>query len=149
MCFGGSPGPSTGSIMNQINKQYEGADARQQGAYNAALPFLTQTLQQGTGYFPQIMDYSGGATAEAFAPAQGALSRSQAQAGIDPNSPEGISQQTALNADKARAFQSNMLQNLWQQFQAKMGAGSSLANIAAAQDPLRMLDAMLQYKLQA
>ena len=75
---------------------------------------------------PQLLDYSSGAVAQSYAPAQAALNRSMA--GFGSNLPSGFAtqSQTDLDSQEANAQDTNTINALQQNQQAKTGAAAAL-----------------------
>lgn len=90
------------------------------------MPFLSNLVQNGLPFMPQLQDYSSGTTAQSFAPAQASLNRSLA--GEGSTLPSGFAEQAHnnLNAQEGQAFDQNQVQNLMLNQQAKTQAASML-----------------------
>lgn len=80
---------------------------------------------------PQLTDYSGGTTAQAFAPARAQLA-SRLSKMNNSGLPSGFATQaqTDLDASQGRAFNANMVQNLLLNQQAKQQGAQALNPLA-------------------
>lgn len=148
-CFGAGPGGGPTGTEKTLVSAIGQDQAQQAQAFGVGLPIETQIAQQGTGILPQAEDYTGGTTAEGFAPAAGSLNRSLAAAGIDPNSAAGIQATTNLNTGEGQAFANNLFQQLMNNFSAKSGAAQNMINFGQARDPLTALGMLGNLQLQA
>jgi hypothetical protein len=99
------------------------AAAQNQSVVN---PFETNILQNGLPYLPQLLDYSSGTVAQSYAPAQGNLNRSLA--GFGSNLPSGFAtqSQTDLDSQEANAQDTNTINALQQNQNAKTNAATAL-----------------------
>jgi len=93
--------------------------------------FYTDMMKNGLGQplMNQLTDFKGGTTAQAYAPARAQLAqRLSRMSGL----PSGFATQagTDLDANQARAFDSNMIQNLLMNQQAKQQGAQGLNPLA-------------------
>lgn len=101
-------------------------NAREQAQYELVRPFATDRLQNGLPYFNALTDYAGGTLSRAYQPAYMRLAKQFGTQGVPSGSYN--SALTALDADKARSFDQNMVGNLAANEQAKKDAASLLTN---------------------
>jgi len=113
-------------------------------SFQTALPQEQQTLKTGTGFLPEALDFSGGTTAQSFASGKAALARQLAQAGISPDDPRYIAEMSQFQEGESKAFDSNILNQLMQNFQAKQGAAKDLLQFGSAQNPLQAYATLMQ-----
>jgi hypothetical protein len=118
MCGGGS-GRQNAAADAQSRLSNILADAFQQ---NQAVtnPLNTKQAQEGLPFMGALTDFTGGTTATSFAPARAQLEQRLSRFGSG-GLPSGFASQarTGLDTSQARAFDSNMVQNLLLNQQAK------------------------------
>jgi hypothetical protein len=86
-------------------------NARDTEAYNAIKPFAMSRLENGLPFMDALMDFQGGTTARAYAPAYAAANQRYASSeGMPGGAREAAFR--AIDLDKARAFDSGIVQNL-------------------------------------
>lgn len=106
-------------------------------------PFATSRLNNGLPFFPALTDYSKGTTAQAFQPAYAALNRRFASMGALPS---GFKTQAVsdLDAQRARAFDSQLVNNLMLNETAKNNAAAMLTGQQQLANPLGWTGAAMQ-----
>ena len=106
-------------------------------------PFATSRLNNGLPYFDALTDYTKGTTAQAFAPGRGAILR---KFGTMSGLPSGMKEQTLADydANEARAFDSNMVNNLNTNEAAKQGAAALLTGQEQISNPVGYTSAAMQ-----
>jgi hypothetical protein len=147
MCFGGG-GPSISSMLNQLNQLAETSTAWMNRGLGAGVPFQEQVVAGGIPGMGTVTDASMGTTAQGFAPAEGALQRNLAAAGLSPNDPRAIQQTTDLGASEGRAFDQTLLNAILQNFAARSGASQNLIGAGTNLNPLAAYQSILQTQLQ-
>jgi hypothetical protein len=98
-------------------------------------PFATQRLNEGLPFFNALTDFSKGPIEQAYAPQYAALNRRLSSMGALPS---GYRTQaiTALDALKARDYDSSIVNNLLMNEQAKQQAAGLLTNQQTGANPL-------------
>ncbi len=137
---------STESTLSNLATQQQ---ANQNQAFQTAVPFEQQTLQEGVPGLDVATGDVNAITAAGAAPARGQLNRSLTAAGINPSDPRAIAAQAGLTQQTGQALAQNQMQALIQNFMARSGAGSGLLQFGSSQSPLAALSTLLQGQLNA
>lgn len=101
-------------------------NAREDDQYASIKPFLTNRLQNGLPYFNQLQDAQSGLVARAYAPAYQNLNQQYSQY-VNLPSGAAASARTALDSDRARAFDSQLLNGLQLNDAARQDAAAGIA----------------------
>lgn len=100
-------------------------NAREQDQYDQVKPFLMNRLHNGLDYLPLLTDAQGGLVARSFAPAYASLNKRFAADGLPSGSKDAAIR--ALDGDRARTFDSQLLSGLQANDAAKSDAASAFA----------------------
>jgi hypothetical protein len=128
ICGGGSGTGATENTLNAIATQQEGM---QTTAGTTAIPLETSVAKGNIPNLSDLVSYGTGVTARSFAPTGAALARQMAQAGIDPNSPQGIALRSQLNESEGAAFDQTMASILQNATSEQLGGIQNLLELAS------------------
>lgn len=125
-CGGDSLAPQKQAAANaqaEAAKQ-QAAIAKQRN--DAQQPFEMDRLKNGLPYLPQLLDYSSGTLAKAYAPRRASLNRNLQ--GFGDILPSGFKTQTMtdFNSNEANAFDQNVINGLQQNEATKENAAAQL-----------------------
>lgn len=138
--MGGPSGVQQAAAGQQLsNSQQEGQLANQSAQkfnslYSQTSPFYSAEQNRGLPFFNNMTDYAAGDTARAFAPAQGDLNRRLAATGYLPSGFRTAAQND-LEAQKGKAFDSNLINAQMANFQAKQQGAAGNAGLMQAVNP--------------
>jgi len=137
---------STENTLSQLAAEQE---KNQNQAFQTAVPFEQQTLQEGIPGLDVAAGDVNAITAAGAAPARGQLNRSLTAAGINPSDPRAIMERTQLAEQTGQNLAQNQMQAIIQNFMARQNAGSGLLQFGSSQNPLAALSTLLQGQLNA
>ena len=106
-------------------------------------PFATSRLNSGLPFYNSLTDYSNGTTAAAYAPGRAAILRKyDTMSGL----PSGMKDQTLADydANEARAFDQNQVNNMLLNEQSKQGAAALLTGQEQISNPVGYTSAAMQ-----
>ena len=106
-------------------------------------PFATTRLNNGLPFYGDLTDYGKGTIASSFAPGRAAiLQRFNTMSGL----PSGMKEQTLADydANEARAFDQNQVNNMLMNEQAKQGAAALLTGQEQISNPVGYTSAAMQ-----
>lgn len=99
-------------------------NAREDSQYALVKPFYTDRMANGLPYMNQLTDAQSGLVARSFAPAYADLNRRFATDGMPSGSKDAAIR--SLDADRARAFDSQLLSGLQENDAAKQDAAAGI-----------------------
>lgn len=141
--MGGGPSPaqnaaaaSSSNLSNQEGQAMNTAEQRETSAYNQIQPYATSRLNNGLPFYANLQDYSGGPSAQAYAPAKAAIMRRYGSMGSA--APSGSEQQnlTNLDAQRSNAFDSQLVNNQMLNETAKNNAAAMLTGQQQLANPM-------------
>jgi len=122
------------NLANQAGQLASQRSARQTQFENQVLPFYTSRMNGGLPFMKAATDYTGGQTAQAYAPARAALQR---RISSSTGLPSGYANQalTDFDTNEAQGFDSNLLNLMNEDEQAREYGASGISSLAASQNP--------------
>ncbi len=123
-------------LSGQLGKSMDKAQAFTEAQQAKIDPFATSRLNNGLPFYDNLMDFSGGPSATAYAPAKADLIRRYGAMG--EAAPSGSLQQglSSIDAGRARDFDSSMVGTMLTNEQAKNNAGNQLTGQQQLANPL-------------
>lgn len=141
--MGGGPSPaqnaaaaSSANLSNQEGAAMQTGENRATAAYNQINPYATSRLNNGLPFYAGMQDYAGGPSATAYAPAKAAVMRRYGSMGSA--APSGSEQQNLTNVDasRANAFDSSLVNNQMLNETAKNNAAAMITGQQQLANPL-------------
>lgn len=139
-CGGGPSSTQKQAQQQQLsNAKQEGALADESaGKFNALYgqtqPFYTQEMQNGLPFYNNLTDFASGTTAQAYAPAKAAYLRQESTMGALPSGSKAAGMND-INESQAKTFDSNLVNNMFAQQQAKQAGASGLSGLMQTVNP--------------
>lgn len=123
------------ALSKTESDQAQHASAIQDKIYGQIAPMATNRMQNGLSYAPALMDYAGGNTSRAYAPARAQLAR---QLGTIGSLPSGFKtgQMADLNENEAQNYDANLKGAQDQNDQAKIQGAQILTGQQSTYNPL-------------
>lgn len=112
-------------ISKQAADTAAAQNARENDQYAQVKPYLTNRLNNGLDFMPLLTDSQGGLTARSFAPAYADLNKRFAVDGLPSGSKDAAIR--ALDAQRAQAFDAQLLNGLQMNDAAKQDAAAAFA----------------------
>jgi hypothetical protein len=139
--MGGGPSSTQTAAQQQTlqNAQQEGALANQSAQKFNALgstvsPFYANEMTTGLPFYNNLTDFSSGTTAQAYAPAKASYLRSESTMGALPSGSKAAGMND-INESEAKTFDSNLVNNMLLQQQAKQQGAAGTAGLMQAYNP--------------
>lgn len=140
-CFGGGPSSTQKAAASQqlSNSQQEGQLAGQSAQkfnslYGQTQPFYSNEMTNGLPFYNSLTDFTGGTTAQAYAPAKAAFLRQSSTMGALPSGFKSAGM-ADINNQEAQSFDSGLTNNMMANFNAKQQGASGLAGLMQAVNP--------------
>ncbi len=139
--MGGGPSSTQKAAQQQqlSNAQQEGQLANQSGGkfnalYGQTQPFYTSEMTNGLPFYNNLTDFTSGTTAQAYAPAKAAFLRQSSTMGALPSGSKAAGMND-INEAQAKTFDSNLVNNMFAQQQAKQQGAAGLAGLMQTVNP--------------
>lgn len=140
-CFGGGPSSTQQAAAGQqlSNAQQEGTLANQSAGkfnslYGQTQPFYSNEMTNGLPFYNALTDFTGGTTAQAYAPAKAAFLRQSSTMGALPSGSKAAGMND-INDQEAHAFDSGLTSNMMANFQAKQSGAAGLSGLMQTVNP--------------
>lgn len=145
MCFGG------GEQEQQVEQQEKalaglatGRERREEQAFGAGLPIITQFAQGGIEPIQQLLEAGGAGAARRAAPNRAALIRRSAMFGVAPDDPALMQSLADFEATSARGREDSRTDLILRNELIKLAAAQGLIGAGSATDPLQARALLLQ-----
>lgn len=139
--MGGGPSSTQKAAQQQelSNAQNEGQLANSSaGKFNALYgnvsPFYQTEMTQGLPFYNNLTDFSSGTTAQAYAPAKASYLRQESTMGALPSGSKAAGMND-INESEAKTFDSNLVNNMFANYQAKQGGAAGTAGLMQTVNP--------------
>jgi hypothetical protein len=139
-CGGGpSNTQKQGAQQTLQNAQQEGQLARQSGQkfnnlYGSVEPFYSQEQDRGLPFYNNLTDFSGGSTAQAFAPAKADFLRRSSTMGALPSGFKAAGMND-INEAQGHAFDDELVRNMMAQYQTRQAGAAGKAGLMQIVNP--------------
>lgn len=139
-CGGGPSSTQKQAAQQQLsNAQQEGQLANQSAAkfnalYGNVSPFYQSEMTNGLPFYNNLTDFTSGTTAQAYAPAKAAYLRNESTMGALPSGSKAAGMND-INENEAKTFDSNLVNNMFANYQAKQQGAAGLAGLMQTVNP--------------